>query len=618
MGSGAAAVASNKGDRPQGRLQLSTSKLVLEDVDLGARDLLLKTLYHLQGKEFDSEDLSPSQQKRTAAQSPSQQQYPSGMMNDRDQLRHCPPPANNPESPPTATAAAPNTNSFLLLLKNARNNLSLQSKCSELNGAMGDLGTYIPIVMALTLDKDLDLGTTLVFSGVYNILTGIIYGMPMPVQPMKAIAAAAISHGPDFGIPEIMAAGICTGGALFLLGSTGLMRFAYKFISLPVVRGVQLSQGLSFAMTAVKYVRNVQNFSAKKTSGEQRQWLGLDGLLLAIVCAGFIVAVSGAGLESDDEEDGDGDGILQGRKEPRGIRKVLVSLPSAFIVFLLGVVVAIARKPSAAWKGIELGPSHPKIVRISRQAWKDGFLKGAIPQIPLSVLNSVIAVCKLASDLFPEKGSSATSVSVSVGLMNLVGCWFGAMPCCHGAGGLAGQYKFGGRSGGCVAILGAAKLVLGLALGSSIVRILTQFPVGLLGILLLFAGIELAMAARDMSSKTESFVMLVCTVVSLVGSSAALGFGCGIVVHALLRLRNFSRNRAHNAALATGSGGRLASVFYGPNEARPPSHLHPPLSIRAANRPEAIHSSIANYFFFSIIVASFFFFDLQQINLSRD
>ncbi|KAL2466407.1 Molybdate transporter 2 [Abeliophyllum distichum] len=98
------------------------------------------------------------------------------------------------------------------------------------------------------------------------------------------------------------------------------------------------------------------------------------------------------------------------------------------------------------------------------------------------------------------------------GIMNLIGCWFGAMPFCHGVGGLAGQYKF----------LGVAKLVLGLVLGSSLVKILDQFSVGVLGVLLLFDGIKLAMCSRDMNSKEESVVMLICTVVSLVGSSAAI------------------------------------------------------------------------------------------------
>jgi MFS superfamily sulfate permease-like transporter len=212
------------------------------------------------------------------------------------------------------------------------------------------------------------------------------------------------------------------------------------------------------------------------------------------------------------------------------------------MVFLLGVILAFIRRPGVV-RGFKFGPSSIEVVKISKHAWKQGFIKGTIPQLPLSVLNSVIAVCKLSSDLFPGKDFSASSVSVSVGLMNIVGCWFGAMPCCHGAGGLAGQYKFGGRSGGCVALLGAAKMLLGLVLGSSLVMVLKQFPVGVLGVLLLFAGIELALASRDMNTKEESFVMLICAAVSLVGSSASLGFVCGTIVHVLLHLRNWRKEQ---------------------------------------------------------------------------
>lgn len=387
-------------------------------------------------------------------------------------------------------------------------------------------------MLALTLAQNLNLGTTLIFTGVYNIVTGAIYGVPMPVQPMKSIAAVAISN-PSFGIPEVMAAGICTAAILFVLGVTGLMQLAYKLIPLSVVRGIQLAQGLSFVMTAVKYIRNIQDFSKSKSSGE-RHWFGLDGLVLALACACFIMIVTGAGDENEERET---NGDL-GEKRKR-LRKIVASLPSAFIIFLLGVILAIVRGPKVV-KGFKFGPSSIQVMKISKHSWKEGFIKGTIPQLPLSILNSVIAVCKLSSDLFPGKDFTATSVSVSVGTMNLVGCWFGAMPCCHGAGGLAGQYKFGGRSGGCVALLGAAKLGLGLVLGSSLVKVLDQFPVGVLGVLLLFAGIELAMCSRDINSKEESFVMLLCTAVSMVGSSAGLGFVCGMVAHLLLRLRKLS------------------------------------------------------------------------------
>ncbi|RYR05669.1 hypothetical protein Ahy_B06g085501 isoform C [Arachis hypogaea] len=369
---------------------------------------------------------------------------------------------------------------------------------------MGDLGTYIPIVLALTLARDLNLGTTLIFTGVYNIITGAIYGVPMPVQPMKSIAAEALSDT-GFGVPEIMAAGILTGGTVFVLGVTGLMQLVYRLIPLCVVRGIQLAQGLSFALTAVKYVKKIQDLPKSKSLG-QRHWVGLDG-----------------------------------NKTDR-IRRIVFSLPSAFLVFILGVVLAFLRRHHVVHE-IKFGPSSIDVVKFSKHAWKKGFIKGTIPQLPLTLLNSVVAVVKLSSDLFPGREFTATSLSVTVGLMNLVGCWFGAMPMCHGAGGLAGQYKFGGRSGGCVALLGAAKLVLGLVLGTSLAHVLNQFPVGILGVLLLFAGIELAMCSRDMNTKEDSFVMLMCTAVSLVGSSAALGFLVGMIVYVILRLRNWTKDK---------------------------------------------------------------------------
>ena len=77
----------------------------------------------------------------------------------------------------------------------------------------------------------------------------------------------------------------------------------------------------------------------------------------------------------------------------------MFSLPSAFFIFLLGVVFAFIRRPKVV-EEIKFGPSSFEVVKISKHAWKEGFIKGTIPQLPLSVLNSVIAVCKLSLDLF--------------------------------------------------------------------------------------------------------------------------------------------------------------------------------------------------------------------------
>ncbi|KAI4983156.1 hypothetical protein ZWY2020_023648 [Hordeum vulgare] len=72
---------------------------------------------------------------------------------------------------------------------------------------------------------------------------------------------------------------------------------------------------------------------------------------------------------------------------------------------------------------------------------------------------------------------------------------------------------------------------------NSFVTILGEFPMGILAVMLLFSGMELAMASRDMGSKEESFMILVYASVLLTGSSAVLGFIEGVVLHLLLHLR---------------------------------------------------------------------------------
>ncbi|KAI5079839.1 hypothetical protein GOP47_0005318 [Adiantum capillus-veneris] len=454
-------------------------------------------------------------------------------------------------------------------------NLRYKSLWMEASGALGDLGTFVPIVVALTLVTGLDLGTTLLFTGVYNIVTGLLFGVPMPVQPMKTIAAVALTQGEHLSIPQIMAAGLCTSGLLFLLGVTRLMGLVQRLMPLPVVRGIQLSQGLSFGITAVKYIMKDQDFAKNKSLGK-RQWLGLDGLLLALFCFCFIVVVSGTGdnliihhsAGGHDEERRCGvDEVEEGSRDSRSaFRRRLEWVPTAMVVFILGIVLTFIRRPSIAGH-LKLGPTTPQVVHISKEDWERGFVKAAVPQIPLSILNSVIAVCKLSNDLYPNKKRqvTATTVSTSVGLMNLVGCWFGALPMCHGAGGLAGQWRFGARSGAAVVMLGVGKLALGLLLGNSLVTILAGYPVGILGVLLLYAGVELAMTVRDMTGRGESFVVLLAAAISISASNAALGFLVSLIVHMLLTLPDMHPSRirhflASRLSLPCGSKPRLGPL----------------------------------------------------------
>merc|ERR1719491_952765 len=141
--------------------------------------------------------------------------------------------------------------------------------------------------------------------------------------------------------------------------------------------------------------------------------------------------------------------------------------------------------------------------------WLDGLLRGAVPQLPLTCLNSVVSVCALSVDLFRDpdmggKGVSRASVATSVGLMNVVGCWFGGMPSCHGAGGLAGQYRFGARSGTSILMLGTMKIVISLCFGKTLDNVIRYFPRTVLGVMLVFAGVELASVGAKTLQKSKA------------------------------------------------------------------------------------------------------------------
>jgi MFS superfamily sulfate permease-like transporter len=190
-----------------------------------------------------------------------------------------------------------------------------------------------------------------------------------------------------------------------------------------------------------------------------------------------------------------------------------------------------------------------EVILPSDDEWRKGLVQGAIPQLPLTTLNSVVSVCALSVDLFRDakdggKGASRVSVATSVGLMNVVGCWFGGMPSCHGAGGLAGQYRFGARGGTSILILGICKILLALSLGQLLDAVIQYYPVTILGVLLLYAGVELATVGAKLIMKSEHLEedMLPCFVTAgaYIGSkNMALGVSAGIIVAAIQRMDKF-------------------------------------------------------------------------------
>ncbi|MEE8483310.1 MAG: putative sulfate/molybdate transporter, partial [Nitrospinota bacterium] len=152
----------------------------------------------------------------------------------------------------------------------------LRFNMAEASGSLGDLGLFIPLAVALVSVCGLDGGTILLFAGLFNLITGVMFNQPVPVQPMKAIAAVAIAEGLAPG--EIAAAGFLAGIVVLFLGLTGFIAIVERLVPRPVVRGIQLGVGLKLAVKGVALVLATQ-------------WFAWDGKVVAIAAATLVLAM---------------------------------------------------------------------------------------------------------------------------------------------------------------------------------------------------------------------------------------------------------------------------------------------------------------------------------------
>lgn len=379
----------------------------------------------------------------------------------------------------------------------------IESYQQEFSGMLGDLGLYIPLVIALSLTGQIGLGPTLVFSGLANIITGMTFTVPMCVQPMKSISTVALSDG--LTNAEIMASGLLTSAMVFFLGVSNLIVVVNKFIPDYVVRGLQLGLGLSLFRKASQLLPN-----KGKPSWDWDAWVQWDGFITASIALAFAIVF---------------------------VRSSRV--PTALCLFLFGLTIAAVRLADTS-ETLHFGLTSISVVSISSKDWLVGLLQGALPQIPTTLLNSVIAVCRLAEDLYPERATGVTvrRVASSVGGINLIFCWFGGLPMCHGAGGLAGQHRFGARTNLSILTLGACKLLLGVCFSRGMLELLQFFPGGVLASMLAVSGFELASAARSALTSTDPDRVRLCllTACFTLFFGTAVGFAVGLLASALIIL----------------------------------------------------------------------------------
>ncbi len=362
---------------------------------------------------------------------------------------------------------------------------------AELAGAFGDIGTDLPLILGMVAINGLDATSAFVMFGTFQILTALRYGLPMPVQPLKAMAAIMIATGAPPGV--LFSGGLVVGAAMLILTLTGSIGRIHALLPAGVVRGIQLGLGISLMLVAFSFM--------------QRE--GPLGLVVAF--AGVLV-------------------VLALGKSTR--------FPPALLLIGAGVVLA-------AFKGIDsgallqgVGLSLPKFQIPTLGDVVEGGITLAIPQIPLSIANSIIATSYLVKDLFPNREDvTPEKISLTYSLMNLTSPFLSGVPVCHGSGGLAGHHRFGARTGGSVLVYGAILVTLGLLFGGVIFEAVELFPFPILGTLLLFEGFSLAklvMKVKD-SSVDLTVALLVGFIIIGLPYGYVIGMVGGSIAHYLLR-----------------------------------------------------------------------------------
>jgi len=355
----------------------------------------------------------------------------------------------------------------------------------EFSGSLGDLGLFIPLVVVMTITCHLNIGVILILAGIMNILTGLMFRQPIPVQPMKAIAAVVITEGLVYD--ELIAAGIIIG--VILLIFSPISNQISRLIPMPIVNGIQLGIGLKLAMKGVEWISKLSI-------------MGWNSITIAMLVITILL-------------------LSMNRKYP-----ILV------YIFFIGFIIMYIEQPQV-YRSLQLTWPQFYIHWPSTSAWTGGLLKGALVQLPLTLLNSVVALCALSSKYFPGNGVQPKKITASIGLMNLVCVPLGGIPMCHGSGGLAAQYRFGARTGGSVVILGFLKILAGLLFGGVLITLLSIYPMCVLGPMLIFAGLELAKSAKDADRKLKELTTMFITAIFIVGINTLAGFLAGLGIYML-------------------------------------------------------------------------------------
>ncbi|MEF8822669.1 MAG: putative sulfate/molybdate transporter [Desulfohalobiaceae bacterium] len=383
----------------------------------------------------------------------------------------------------------------------------------EFAGSLGDLGTLLPIALAMILVNGLDPVGLFVSVGLFYVLAGLYYGVTVPVQPMKVIGAYAVAT--SMGASQILASSLLLGAVLLVIGATGAITLVERYTPKPVIRGVQLATGSLLMAGGIEFMLGKSAFQELKGAAEP--YLALQAL--GPVPIGIVIGVlAGLGTLL----------LLDNRKFPAGLATVLGGL---LLGLLLGAHTELA--------GVGIGLHLPEIMPFALPGQADftfALFALVLPQLPMTLGNAVLAYTDLSRQYFGERSGrvSNRAVCVSMGLANGLSFLLGGMPMCHGAGGLAAHYRFGATTAGSNIMIGAIFVLLPLLFGGDLLSVLHLLPMAVLGVLLVFAGAQLALTVQDLTERSDLFVAVLILGITL-ASNLAAGFLAGIAAAYILR-----------------------------------------------------------------------------------
>ncbi len=364
---------------------------------------------------------------------------------------------------------------------------------NELAGSLGDLGTLLPLTIALVLINSVPLATTLLVIGGFYAVSGFYYRLPIPVQPLKVVAAVAIAA--QLPVETIAASGLILGVILLFLAVTGAIDLVAKIFTRPIVRGIQLGLGMILMIKGVEFIAAPELIL---NGPAQAAWLNpVIGIIGAFIVLFF----------------------LENKR-----------FPAAILLLVFGVVISLLIGERAD-TGVADGGLY-LIAPDFGQYWQAFFLL-VLPQLPLTIGNAIISTRDVAIAKFGEEKTGRVTLKAlltSMGVTGLITGLIGAMPLCHGAGGLAAHYRFGARTGGSNLIIGGAFIVLALLFGDQALQILTLIPKSILGVLLFFAGLELARLIGDTTEKSHLIIALAVAGVSVATNNMGIGVLVGLAM----------------------------------------------------------------------------------------